>query len=92
MTAGARIGSGDVLAGLSLSGAIIGGPAEDDLVQICASTIPSIAVRGGVSHARILAGADLGDDWRLGGSGADADSFSIGAIGKLASRAASRIA
>jgi hypothetical protein len=91
MTTGAHIYAGVALTSLSVSGNIVGvSAAENDLVQICAPVIGSISVnsaRGGMTYARILAGANLGADWALGGSGDDADSFAAGTIGKISVKA-----
>ena len=40
-------------------------------------------MKGAVLNSRILAGADLGDDWRLGGADGNADTFVAGDIERL---------
>jgi len=84
VTSGARIYAGVSLSGLSVSGSMIGGWGDEDLlVQMCAPTMGSISVGGEIVNSRILAGTDLGADWDLGGSGEDADVFGMGTISKL---------
>ncbi len=81
----AHIKAGVSLSGLTVSGSLIGGAgSEADMVQICAPTIGSISVRGNVTNARILAGADLGNDWAIGGVSSNADTFHAGTINKIA--------
>ncbi len=48
-----------------------------------APTIQRLLVKGDISNARILGGTDLGDDWAIGGSGDDADTFGVGRLGKV---------
>jgi len=73
LAAGARLGVGGTLRNISVDGSIQGGPTEAELVQILAGDVGTLAVGGDVHRSRILAGTDLGDDWLVGGSGADAD-------------------
>jgi len=47
---------------------------------LMAPTIDSVGVGGNMTGALLMAGADLGDDWEIGGSGADADTFLPGTI------------
>ncbi len=76
MASGAYIRAGVALSGLTVSGSM-------NLVQMCAPLITSVAVGGDVVDCRILAGADLGDDWGIGGTGDNADSFGVGVISKF---------
>jgi len=84
ITSGAHIYAGVSLSGLSVSGSLIGGSTDDaDLVQIFSPLIGSVSVGGNITDSRILAGAVLGADWALGGTGNDADSFAAGTISKI---------
>ncbi len=83
MSAGAHVFVRDLLAKLQVGGSLLGNAPEDELVQILAGAIGKGKIGGNVQHARILAGADLGADWAVGGTGDDADSFSVGQIGGL---------
>jgi len=51
--------------------------------NVLAPHIRKLDVLQGMAHARILAGADLGDDLLPGGTGANADSYGPGYIGSL---------
>jgi hypothetical protein len=48
-----------------------------------AGSIASLAISGNVNGAKVLAGANLGTDHKLGGVGSDADVFETGTIKKL---------
>ena len=50
---------------------------------LAAASIGTINVGGDLNGARILAGANLGTDGKLGGSGSDADTFVLGTIGSI---------
>ncbi len=50
---------------------------------IAAPSMEAIAVNGSVTDATFLIGAQLGQDGKLGGTGADADTFGPGSIGTL---------
>ena len=52
-------------------------------VDLAAPSIGRVFVRTNVLESRILGGANLGADGRHGGSGADADSFGPGEIGRV---------
>ena len=60
-----------------LKGLTTAGDASGDLA---ARNIAGLTVKGSLVGARMLAGADLGADGRLGGEGVDADSFGPGGI------------
>ena len=83
MTAGARVFARDGIGKLSVGGSLTGGPDEADLVQVLAPTIGGVKIGGDAVDTRLLAGADLGTDWAVGGTGAAADSFQAGSIGKV---------
>ena len=52
-------------------------------VDLAARSIGSVSIRTNVADTRILAGADLGSDGRVGGTGDDADTFGPGDIGTV---------
>ena len=52
-------------------------------VDLAARSIGSVSIRTNVADARILVGADLGSDGRVGGDGDDADTFGSGDIGTV---------
>jgi len=83
MSAGAHVGVGGKLSQLKVTGSMLGGAAEDQMVQVLARNIGSVQVTGNITNSRILAGADLGDDWAVGGTGANADTFLSGSISSL---------
>ncbi len=58
-----------------------GGNVTDSL--IAALKIGPITIAGNLTNTKILAGAQLGDDHALGGSGNDADVFNAGSIGSV---------
>lgn len=62
---GTRVRAAGLLNKVSVKGEMIGGASESELVQITASRIGSVQVRGDVSNARVLAGCDLGADWSV---------------------------
>ena len=81
MLAGAHVFVRDQLTTLAVGGSLQGGAAEDQNVQILAGTISKGTIAGSVNYSRILAGANLGADWAVGGTGANADTFNVGQIG-----------
>jgi cytoskeletal protein CcmA (bactofilin family) len=83
ITAGAHVRAGGLLKKVIVSGSLRGGSAEENLVQVLAASIGTVTITGDVQNSRMLAGADLGNDWRLGGTGPDADCFSAGRIDKV---------
>ncbi len=83
MTAGAHVFVDQLLAKFGVGGSLLGNAPEDELVQVLAGSIGKGAIGGNVQHARVLAGADLGADFAVGGAGSDADSFGAGQIGGL---------
>jgi len=83
MNAGSHVKVGGTLGTLKVTGSLVGGATEDQMVQILARNITSVQITGNVTDSRILAGADLGDDWALGGTGDDADTFLAGSIGSI---------
>jgi len=83
MLSGSRVNVGGVLSKLRFGGSLLGQAAEADMVQVFARDIGQIDVKGNVQHARILAGADLGADWAIGGTDANADTFGGGSIQKI---------
>ena len=52
-------------------------------VDVLGLSVRGIAVLGDLTHSQILIGADLGADGKLGGSGANADTFTGGQLGDL---------
>ncbi len=50
---------------------------------IAATAINSIFLGGDIKNSQVLAGTNLGNDNQLGGTGADADTFSSGRIGTI---------
>ncbi|MHC5033583.1 MAG: bactofilin family protein, partial [Planctomycetota bacterium] len=83
ITAGAHVRAGGLLKKVNICGSLQGGSAEENLVQVLAPSIGTVTITGDVQNSRMLAGADLGNDWRLGGTGSDADCFSAGRIDKI---------
>jgi hypothetical protein len=82
--ADARIFVADHLNKLSVAGSVQGlAGGLGDMVQILAGSMGSLSVKGDVENACIMAGADLGSDWDLGGSGDAADIFSAGRVHKV---------
>ncbi|MGD2174555.1 MAG: CARDB domain-containing protein, partial [Candidatus Brocadiaceae bacterium] len=81
--AGARVRIGGELGKLGIKGSIRGAAGPDGTVQILAGAIGKVTVKGSVQNARILAGADLGEDWAVGGTGVDADTFRQGRLDKI---------
>ncbi|RYD73362.1 MAG: hypothetical protein EOP84_21675 [Verrucomicrobiaceae bacterium] len=77
------IRAGGALGAVSVSAdkAGLGGNVSD--VTISASKIAALTVKKNVTALLLLAGADLGSDYALGGIGTAADSFAAGSIGKV---------
>jgi hypothetical protein len=51
--------------------------------QLATPSLGDLNIRGNLVNARLMIGADLGADGRLGGAGANADHFSIGSLGSV---------
>ncbi len=80
----ARIAAAGTLGKLKVGGSVQGaGTLPDQMAQVLAGAVGKASVKGDVVNAMILAGADLGEDWSLGGEGDDADTFGEGAFGKM---------
>jgi hypothetical protein len=79
-----QLGAGGTLAQLKVSGSLLGGATESQMVEILAHSIGTVQISGNVTNSRLLAGTDLGADWAVGGTGANADTFGAGTIGSVA--------
>ena len=60
-----------------------GPPTNAERIDIAARSIGAVTVRTNLYRSQVLAGANFGADGRLGGSGADADSYGAGDIGRV---------
>ncbi|MGH7304936.1 MAG: Calx-beta domain-containing protein, partial [Candidatus Rokuibacteriota bacterium] len=76
-----RAGTADLSGDLSIRGTLHRLVLDDvDGGTVSAKSIDEIRIQGDLEDATFLIGADLGDDGRLGGSGADADEFGPGHV------------
>jgi hypothetical protein len=82
----AELGAGSVVASeigkLQVAAGTVGNGGITGTV-VNARTIASIQVESSVDNATILAGAALGEDHAIGGTGSNADAFGPGSIGKV---------
>jgi hypothetical protein len=96
MDMGANIRAGERIGSLRLSAGVPGylDLTEDgepvlgtgwayNMANVLAPQVDSVSISGDVYGLRLLAGADLGDDFQLGGTGADADVYGVGHIGTV---------